>query len=550
MGEDAQDMLNSWLHNQEWRLNHLYWIENKNGNVQRFRMNWAQKRLWENMHLRNEILKVRQLGVSTFVALLILDCCLFNRTWHAGIIDKTVDDAKKKLAKITFAYDSLDYLPPDASEEDRALAAIGAEIKEAVRTTSRQVTSVEFNNGSEVRVGASMRGGTLQMLHVSELAYVAAHNPQRANEIRTGALQAVASGCYIIKESTHEGGRSGVNYEMVRQAMANSAKPELSSLDYRFFFFSWYENPEYELDARFWDEEPAPGDEAGRAERRKLEEVFETYARHGIVLSSRKKAWYAARVRELGWMIRQEYPTTPDEAFDQVTENSIYGTELEFAKTQGRLDAVFEADRMRATYVSYDLGKSDLTSMWLVQVGSDGRYYVLDHHACNREGVEHYAAIARSWEAKYGVHILKHFMPHDAENSQWQGASFAAYFRSAGFVVSVLPRVANIWAGINAVRRILPHCVFHARCGATINVRGREYPSGIRALENYKTAEDGANGVVRREPLHDIHSHSSDSFRYFAEAVEAGRVARSTGWDDEPQGQQRAVGCEWLGRVW
>lgn len=249
-------------------------------------------------------------------------------------------------------------------------------------------------------------------------------------------------------------------------------------------------------------------------------------------------------------MIRQEYPTTPDEAFDQVTENSIYGTELEFAKTQGRLDAVFEADRMRATYVSYDLGKSDLTSMWLVQVGSDGRYYVLDHYACNREGVEHYAAIARSWEAKYGVHILKHFMPHDAENSQWAGASFAAYFRNAGFVVSVLPRVANIWAGINAVRRILPHCVFHARCGAAINVRGKEYPSGIRALENYKTAEDGANGVVRREPLHDIHSHSSDSFRYFAEAVEAGRVARSAGWDDEPPGQQRAVGCEWLGRVW
>lgn len=547
MGKDAQGTLEGWLHSQEWRLNHLYWIEDKDGRMRRFKMNWAQRKLWEGLHMRNEVLKARQLGISTFVALLILDCCLFNRLWHAGIVDKTLDGAKKKLGKILFAYDNLGYVPPGASEEDKALAAIGRELKEAVKLAERTKTEAVWENGSDVRVGASMRGDTLQLLHVSELAYVAAHNPVRAGEIKSGALQAVPSGGCIIKESTHEGGRSGVNYEMVQRAMANAAKAELSPLDYKFFFFSWWEDEQYELDARFWEEEPEPGDVAGWTERRKLMEVFEGYERHGIVLSARKKAWYASRMRELGWMIRQEYPTTPDEAFDQVPERAIYSTELEVAKMEGRVGAVFEPDGMRATYVSYDLGKSDLTSMWLVQVGGDGRYYVLDHYACNREGVEHYAAIARSWEARYRVHVLMHFMPHDAENAQWQGASFAGYFRSAGFVVGVLPRVANIWAGINAVRRILPHCIFHERCGNAVNVRGREYPSGIAALDNYQTAPDGANGVEKRVPLHDIHSHSADSFRYFAEAVEAGLVVRNEGWTDRAaSGAQRALGAEWL----
>ena len=118
-----------------------------------------------------------------------------------------MDEAKKKLAKATFAYDCLDYVPPGASERDRALAAIGAEIKKQAAVSKRSVTSVEWKNGSVINVGATMRGGTLQMLHVSELAYVANHNPVRAKEIRTGALQAVAKECCVFKESVYPSGR-------------------------------------------------------------------------------------------------------------------------------------------------------------------------------------------------------------------------------------------------------------------------------------------------------------------------------------------------------
>lgn len=75
----------------------------------------------------------------------------------------------------------------------------------------------------------------MQFLHVSELAYVSVHAPWRAREIRTGAINTVPPGGFILKESTHEGGRYGVNYELTRQA-GKHGKSELSPLDFRFFF--------------------------------------------------------------------------------------------------------------------------------------------------------------------------------------------------------------------------------------------------------------------------------------------------------------------------
>ena len=95
-----------------------------------------------------------------------------------------------------------------------------------------------FTNGSDIRLGTTLRGGTLQLLHVSELAHVSVHAPWRAREIRTGAINTVSADGRIILESTHEGGRFGVNYELTSQAMQNASGAALSPLDFRFFFFS------------------------------------------------------------------------------------------------------------------------------------------------------------------------------------------------------------------------------------------------------------------------------------------------------------------------
>ncbi len=534
------------LASREWRLNHLYHITNKEGKLQRFQMNIEQRELFSRLHYRNEILKARQLGISTFVAILILDCCLFRSHFAAGIVDKTLEEAKKKLDKVYLAYNLLDYLPPEATEQDRALAAIGKELKEAVPLLKDSAQEARWNNGSELAVGVTMRGRTLQLLHVSELAYVANHNPIRAKEVLTGALQAVSKECIVIKESTHEGGRSGINYEMVIRAMANTGKPKLSPLDYRFFFFSWHDNPGYELDAEYWQQKPDPQHKELLHERRKLEEYFAELEKCGICLTDRKKAWYQTQYRALGFAVRQEFPSTPDEAFDVLAERAIYANQILRLKAAGRWAADFEPDPVAPYYVSWDIGLSDYMCLWLIQAVPGGRFQILDHYSANNQQLQHYIGKVRAWEAQF-MCKPHHLLPHDASNRHPGGGSFEQVLQQAGFLTTVVPRTPDIWRGIQSVRMLMPYCLFHERCGAELEVDGHKYPGGLQCLENYQTAPDGNNGTLRTQPLHDRYSHSCDAFRIFAEAWDGGYIGRDD-YMQTPQEMQptRAVGCEWL----
>ncbi len=546
VGGKADPRIVAMLGSREWRLNNLYHITDKEGRIMRFSMNLEQRELFNNMHYRNEILKARQLGISTFVAILMLDCCLFRANFNAGIIDKTLREAKAKLEKVYLAYDLLDYQPERPTDKERALAAIGAELKRTVGITTRATEKAVWNNRSAMAVGTDMRGGTLQMLHVSELAYVANHNPIQAKKIQTGALQAVATNCVVIKESTHEGGRAGLNYEMVIKAMANKAKKKLSPLDYRFFFFSWHGNPQYELDAEYWTETPDPSNKELMHERRKLEEYFAELEKDGIRLNDRKKAWYQTQYRSLGFAVRQEFPSTPDEAFDVMAERGIYVNQILRLKAAGRWSADFEADPLAPFYVSWDIGLSDYMCMWLIQAVPGGRYQVLDHYSANNQQLQHYIGKVRAWEAQYFCKP-HHLLPHDASNRHPGGGSFEEALQHAGLVTTVIPRTQDIWRGIQSVRMLLPKCIFHENCGIELDVEGKKYPSGLQCLENYQTAPDGNNGTLRTQPLHDRYSHSCDAFRIFAEAEDAGYIGRDD-YMQTPQEMtpQRAVGCGWL----
>lgn len=509
------DVLRERLSDRWWRLNHLYWIVDKAGCVVRFKPNWAQSQLHFSMHYRNDVLKARQLGISTYTAILILDTCLFMPNYHCGIIDKTLPDAKAKLGKIKFAYDRLDYVPEDASDLDRALGKLGAGIKEAVRITKNDETMKVFSNGAEVCVGTSLRGGTLQLLHVSELGHVAAHAPIRAREIVTGGINTVSMDGVVIKESTHEGGKYGINYEMTNNAMIHAGK-ELSNLDWKFFFFSWKDNPDYRLEGV-----SAPTDSY-------LVKYFETLEReHGIVLDEAQKAWYGAQYRTYGYLVKQEYPTVPAESFETQVEGAIYGAQIVDLRLKGRANAEFEVDDMAPLYVSWDIGMSDYMSMWLWQVGGDGKYYVVDCIQASDKALSWYVAQIHEWERLY-YPVKKLLIPHDAARRDWEGVSFEDKLAAAGFDVDIVPRTPDLWASIMAVRSFLRHCVFHERCSLPTKVDGTEYMSGLNALENYQKSPMGANGTVKEAPLHNLCSHAADGFRTFVEAVAAGLVSKHT----------------------
>ena len=185
-----------------------------------FNLNRVQRELFYNSWYCNVILKARQLGISTYICLLFLDRCLFNSNLSAGIIAHTREDAKLLFKHIKFAYDNL---PP--------------EIKQSRPATIDSAQELVFNNGSSLRVGTSMRGSTLQYLHISEFGKICAKYPDKAQEIITGSLNTIAPGQVIFIESTAEG-REGHFYDICKKAEKDKKEAkELSKMSFRFHFF-------------------------------------------------------------------------------------------------------------------------------------------------------------------------------------------------------------------------------------------------------------------------------------------------------------------------
>jgi hypothetical protein len=66
----------------------------RHGRRTKFRLNWAQEALFNEMHHLNVILKARQLGFTTFMQPFMLDACVFNSNIRAGTIAHCLEDAQ------------------------------------------------------------------------------------------------------------------------------------------------------------------------------------------------------------------------------------------------------------------------------------------------------------------------------------------------------------------------------------------------------------------------------------------------------------------------
>ena len=205
MAESAE----AWMHDElldrlsdrEWRLNNLYYIIDATGNRVLFQPNGIQEQLNQGLWYLNLILKSRQHGITTDLCILYLDYCLFTPNIRAGIIAHTRDDAEIFFNdKIKYAYDNL----PE-------------QVKAMVPADSRSARELSFGNNSAIRVGTSLRGSTLQLLHISEFGKICAKYPEKAKEIVTGSLNTVHPGQVITIESTAEG-KSGYFYDYCNEA--------------------------------------------------------------------------------------------------------------------------------------------------------------------------------------------------------------------------------------------------------------------------------------------------------------------------------------------
>jgi hypothetical protein len=398
----------------------FYTVQDENGEAVPFCLRPLQEKFLLDQRGLDLILKARQLGFTTVIQLDFLDDCLFIPNIAAGVIAHTREDAEAFFdKKIRFAYDGL---PP----EFRAL----------VPATQDSIRHLKFGNGSSIRVGTSLRSGTLQRLHISEYGKLCAKFPEKAREVKSGALNTVHVGQKIRIESTAEG-HAGHFYELCKKAM-DKAKVglELTPLDFALHFFGWYLDDKYQL-----------SQDVG--ETREQAEYFDKLFReHGIELTRQQRAWYVKKAEQQGEDMRREFPSTPEEAFEASVEGAYFSRQMAKMRLEKRICSIPILDIPVDT--SWDLGLNDNMSITFWQtVGMERR--VIDYYENSGEGWAHYAGVLR----EKGYNYNRHYGPHDIEHRMLGlvAESRRQKAEEAGIGPwEVVPRIPDEQVGVDASR--------------------------------------------------------------------------------------------------
>lgn len=481
------------LADQYWRLNNLYYIIDKMGKKVKFKFNWAQQELYWQLWYFNLLLKARQLGMTTFICILFLDAALFNKTTSCGIIAHNREDTEKFFdKKIKFAYDNL----PE-------------EIKKARKPKTDSAKQYKFSNGSSISVGTSLRSDTLQFLHISEYGKICARYPEKAKEIRTGAINTIQAGNWCFMESTAEG-NYGDFYTITQSAMNKArAGAELTPLDFKFFFFPWWKHPEYFLAST--EKITVPPE---------LKEYFyELEQVEKIKLSQDQKNWYIKKYELQQDEMMREYPSTPEEAFAVPLRGAYYEVQMRRMIIEGRLTKV-PYDETIPVHTAWDLGIGDFMCFWFFQcVGK--AIHLIDFYANTDKGFAWYKQILDRRRYFYG----QHFAPFDI-NARQHSAGYEPenrldLARQAGIEFTEIPKERDIMTGIQRTRSMFStFWIDSEKCG-----QGEQ--SGVSALQLYRKEYNQVGQFFEERPYKDWTNHAADALRYISMVVKLDMVSNT-----------------------
>lgn len=468
------------IYDRKWRLNNLYRIIDRDSNSIKFSLNSVQENVLENLHQRNLILKARQLGMSTFAVLYLLDAVLFSENLHAGIVSYSLEHAQHIFKRIIGH--ALDTLP----EKFRGMTGI----------TQRSAREISFNNGSSLRVDTTLRGGSYPLVLISEFGKTCARNPQKAEEVITGTLQAVPRNGTVIIESTGEG-NEGFFAEMVMDA-SRRGNDELTALDYKLFFYNWLEESSYQLD------EEVKYDYSLTDYFNKVEKEI------GKDINKYQRNWYAKQIAILGDKVKQEFPSTVSEAFLTSTDAYYFAEALNRAYTSNRCLYSALYDSLLPVYVAMDIGLNDLTVMVFFQI-AHGEVRIIDYYEDKNKDVPFYAKYLLQ-DKQYLYHTI--FLPHDSTkrdpldiNNSYE-RDFRRLFNGTNTSFHVLKRMDK-QLSISHSKIMIDRCVFNVN---------RVKPL-LDQMAKYRKTWNESQGRYLEEPYHNLASNYADAFRYVAQSV-------------------------------
>jgi hypothetical protein len=418
--------------------------------------------------------------MSTFAVIYLLDEVIWEANVSAGIVSYSLEHAQHIFKRVI----------------GHALDTYPTEYKQAAGIIQHSAREISFSNGSFLRVDTSLRGGSYQLVLVSEFGKTCARNPLKAEEVITGTLQTVPINGTIIIESTGEG-NSGYYAEMINNAVQRGNE-NLSPLEYKSFFFSWFLESTYRM----------PNAVTYGVELTDYFNKLEKLA--NVKIDQQQRYWYAHQKSILGEKVRQEFPSTVSEAFISSSDAYYFQQSIEKAYQENRCLSINPYDPLSHVYVAMDIGVNDLTVMAFFQI-IHGEIRFIDYYEDKNKGVDFYARYLQQ-DKKYLYHTI--FLPHDAahrdgivvENTYER--DFRRLFAGTSTKFIVLKRTdKNL--NISNAKIKFDRCVFNL---------SRVKPF-LDQLGKYRKKWSEQYGKYLDEPYHDISSNYADCFQYCCQAA-------------------------------
>lgn len=172
------------LRNQEWRLDNLYKIKDKNQKIIKLKRNAIQRRLHDDCTGFDVVLKPRQVGISSYFLIKKLDKCIFTRNYTAAIISHDRESMEKLFAIIR-----------------RAHKHMNEKVKPEIDKGGGSKYELRFpTNDSKITCTLEAVSETVNDLHISEMALM-----KNAERVKTSMDAVPISNGIISIETTCRG---------------------------------------------------------------------------------------------------------------------------------------------------------------------------------------------------------------------------------------------------------------------------------------------------------------------------------------------------------
>lgn len=468
------------LKDKNWRIDNLYKIRNKDGKLVKFVRNRAQRHYGQNTWYRNLILKSRQLGFTTYEAIDALDDVLFTPNMDALMIAHNLEAGESIFSKkIGFAWEKLP-----------------SEIQVLYGLDTKSSKTLKFSFGekgfSSIAVDTSGRSGTYQRVHITELADIAKKYPKKIPDIIEGTIPAIPTFGRLDIESTSQGA-SGEFFEMFTEAWERG-QPTIPQ-QYKAHFYNWT-----------WDDEemarivkPLEFEEMDQSQR--FREYAEKHKLNQTEITYYYQKWLSLNKK---WnALKREYPTTPEEAFDAVSEGTFYGEDFGIMEQNGQI-GVFPYDKALKVHTVWDLGVGKNMAVGFYQRDRTiNRVRKIDY--LEGEGSDGIPEIIAKIKAKPYIYG-RHFGPHDLEATDIGTGKTRIESAKALGLRFTLVQEQTVEDGINAVSLWLNR----------LDVDKEKCKKWITAMKNYAREWDEKRGMYKDEPYHNWASHGADEARYAA----------------------------------